>query len=154
MKERISIKAELSEWYTNHCIRTSTVTSLFKHSVDARKICAITKHNDEGAYPLHQQDNNRTKKRVFKDFKGWHISATTRCSARSFRNHEVKCFAANQPVLAQTQTHSLLSKTNLFPWRSRSRIAPNLFRLEHWLQKVWRTAAISQQTPPNNRERW
>ncbi|KAK2552019.1 hypothetical protein P5673_027034 [Acropora cervicornis] len=29
MKERISIKAELSEWYTNHCIRASTVTSLF-----------------------------------------------------------------------------------------------------------------------------
>ena len=47
MMERISIKAELSEWYTNHCIHASTVTSLFKHGVDARKICAITKHKDE-----------------------------------------------------------------------------------------------------------
>ena len=47
MMQRISITAELSERYTNHCICTSTVTSLFQHGVDARKICAITKHKDE-----------------------------------------------------------------------------------------------------------
>ena len=46
MMERISIKAELSERYTNLCIGASTVTSLFQRGVDARKICAITKHKD------------------------------------------------------------------------------------------------------------
>ena len=64
MMERISIKAELSEWYTNHCIRASTVTSLFQRVVDARKICAITKHKDIGAFPttsarqqVHKKDS-------------------------------------------------------------------------------------------------
>ena len=51
MMERISIKAELSEPYKNHCIRASTVTSLFQRGVDARKICAITKHKMKGAFP-------------------------------------------------------------------------------------------------------
>ena len=45
--ERISIKAKLSEQYTNHCIRASTVTSFFQRGVDARKICAITKNKDQ-----------------------------------------------------------------------------------------------------------
>ena len=47
MMERFSIKAELSEQYTNHCIPALTVTSLFQRGVDIRKICAITKHKDE-----------------------------------------------------------------------------------------------------------
>ena len=37
MTERVSITAELLERYTNHCIRASTVTSLFQHGMDAKK---------------------------------------------------------------------------------------------------------------------
>ena len=70
MMERISIKAELSERYTNHCIRASTVTSFFQfqHGVDARKVCAITKHKDERSltHALHQRDNKRTKRECSK----------------------------------------------------------------------------------------
>ena len=43
MMSRISIKVELSEWYTNHCIPAS----LFQHGMDAGKIFAITKQKDE-----------------------------------------------------------------------------------------------------------
>ena len=45
--ENISSKAELSERYTNHCIRASTITALYQRGVDAKQICAITKHKDE-----------------------------------------------------------------------------------------------------------
>ena len=111
MMERISIKAELSERYTNHCICASTVTSLFQfqHGVDARKICAITK-----PYPLHQRDNKRTKKRMFKDFKG-NISANNSLFSKKLQESRGKIAPARQPVLAQTQILSLFFKTNLFP---------------------------------------
>ena len=45
--ENIFSKAELSERYTNHCIRASTLTALYQRRVDAKQICAITKHKDE-----------------------------------------------------------------------------------------------------------
>ena len=63
MMERISIKAELSEPYTNHCIRASTVTSLFQCSVDARKICAITKHKDERSLSHYISETTSAPKR-------------------------------------------------------------------------------------------
>ena len=46
LMENISSKAELSERYTNHCIRASTITALYPRGVDAKQICAITKHKD------------------------------------------------------------------------------------------------------------
>ena len=72
MMERISIKAELSERYTNHCIRASTVTSFFQfqHGVDARNVCAITKRKDERSLTHYiSETTSAQKKRVFKDFK-------------------------------------------------------------------------------------
>ena len=66
MMERISIKAELSEWYTNHCICASTVTSLFQfqHGVDARKICAIcAKHKDERSLTHYINETTSAQKR-------------------------------------------------------------------------------------------
>ena len=62
MMERISIKAELSERYTNHCIRASTVT-LFQHGVDARKICVITKHKDERSLTNYISETTSAQKR-------------------------------------------------------------------------------------------
>ena len=47
LMENISSKAELSERYTNHCIRASTIAALYQRGVDAKQICAITKHKDE-----------------------------------------------------------------------------------------------------------
>ena len=35
-KKNISSKAELSERYTNHCIRASTITALYQRGVDAK----------------------------------------------------------------------------------------------------------------------
>ena len=61
--ERTSIKAELSETYTNHCIRASTITSLFQRGVDARKICAITKHKDERSLSHYISETTSAQKR-------------------------------------------------------------------------------------------
>ena len=66
MMERISIKAELSEGYTNHCIPASTVTSLFQDGVDARKICAITKHEDERSLTHYISDTTSAQKKCSK----------------------------------------------------------------------------------------
>ena len=63
MMERISIKGELSERYTNHCIRASTVTSLFQRGVDARKISAISKHKDEWNLSHYISETTSAQKR-------------------------------------------------------------------------------------------
>ena len=63
MMERISIKAELSERYPNHCIRASNVTSLFQRGVDARKNCAITKHRDERSLSHYISERTNAQKR-------------------------------------------------------------------------------------------
>ena len=89
------------DFYQSRVIRAvneslhSRIDCHFFFSVSARRGRKKSLCNHKGQrwtepYTLHQRDNKRTKKRVFKDFK-WHVSATTRCSARSFRNHEAKC---------------------------------------------------------------
>ena len=52
MMERISIKAELS-----------TITSLFQCGVDARKICAITKHKDKRSLSHYISETTSEQKR-------------------------------------------------------------------------------------------
>ena len=44
---KISKKAGLSQVYTAHCVRAPTITSLHQAGVDAKQICAITKHKNE-----------------------------------------------------------------------------------------------------------
>ena len=69
----------------------STVTSLlalFQHGVDARKVCAITKHKDKRSFTHYISETTST---VFKKILSDTVSAAARCSARSFRNHEAKC---------------------------------------------------------------
>ena len=46
---RISKKAGLSKVYTCHCVRASTVTTLFHSGIDTRRICSITKHKNEAS---------------------------------------------------------------------------------------------------------
>ena len=48
MMKNISKKAGLGKTYTNHCVRATTVTSLYQNGVDAQTICSITKHKNEG----------------------------------------------------------------------------------------------------------
>lgn len=64
--ERISVKAaELSERYTNHCVRQSAVTCLYQRGVDTKKICAITKHKDERSLKHYINQTTSARKRMF-----------------------------------------------------------------------------------------
>ena len=47
MMKNISKKAGCGKIYTNHCVRATTVTSLYQAGVDAQTICSITKHKSE-----------------------------------------------------------------------------------------------------------
>ena len=62
----ISSKAELSERYTNHCIRASTITALYQRGVDAKQICAITKHKDERSLSHISQTTSEQKRQCFR----------------------------------------------------------------------------------------
>ena len=61
---RISRKAGLSQVYTAHCVRASTITSLHQAGVDAKQICAITKHKNEQSLNSYIQDSSSTQKRA------------------------------------------------------------------------------------------
>ena len=47
MMKVLSNKARLSQIYTNHCARASTVTTLYRAGVDTQRICSVTKHKNE-----------------------------------------------------------------------------------------------------------
>ena len=101
MMERIFIKAELSEPYTNHCIRASTVTSLFQRGVDARKICAITKHIDERSLSHYIGETTSAQKKSVQRFYVTRFSHNSLFS-KKLQGSQGKMSPARQPVLAQT----------------------------------------------------
>lgn len=69
LMENISLKAELSDRNTNHCIRASTITALYQRGVDAKQICTITKHRDERSLsPLHFSTYQWTKTAMLQAF--------------------------------------------------------------------------------------
>ena len=45
--KNLSQKAGLSKVYTNHCVRASTVATLYRAGVDTQQICSLTKHRNE-----------------------------------------------------------------------------------------------------------
>ena len=47
MMERISQHANLSQRYTNHCVRATAVTILKKNGVEDRSVCLLTGHKNE-----------------------------------------------------------------------------------------------------------
>ena len=63
LMENVSSKAELSERYTNHCIWASTITALYQRGVDAKQICAITKHKDERSLSHYISQTTSEQKR-------------------------------------------------------------------------------------------
>ena len=59
----ISSKAGLSQVYTNHCVRASTVTTLYQAGVDTQRICSITKHKGEGTLTHYISSSTDQQKR-------------------------------------------------------------------------------------------
>ena len=63
MMQRISKRAELSKVYTCHCVRASTITTLFHAGVPAEQIIALTKHKNTGSLK-HYIDGLSTKQKT------------------------------------------------------------------------------------------
>ena len=61
---KISKKAGFSQIYTAHCVRASTITSLHQAGVDAKQICAITKHKNEQSLTPYIKDSSSFQKRA------------------------------------------------------------------------------------------
>ena len=47
----------------NECIRASTITALYQRGVDAKQICAITKHKDERSLSHYISQTTSEQKR-------------------------------------------------------------------------------------------
>lgn len=110
LMENISLKAELSEKYTNHCIRASTVTSLFQRGVDAKQICEITKHKDERSLTHYIPQTSSAQKRhcsrlLQEAFDGHSASETSlQESHRSSTNSESSNIAGASAITSVSQS--------------------------------------------------
>ena len=49
MMPTLSRKAGLSQVYTSHCVIASTVAALHKAGIEGRRICQLTKHENESS---------------------------------------------------------------------------------------------------------
>ena len=59
----LSRKAGLSQVYTNHCVRASTVTALYKAGIEGRRICQLTKHKNESSLAHYVNGSSSAQKR-------------------------------------------------------------------------------------------
>lgn len=94
--ERISSKAGLSQRYTNHCVRASTVTSLYQRGVDTKTICTITKHKDERSLSHYISGTTSEQKRE-----------TSRLLTEAFQSGDQQ--ATTIPTSIQTSANQFIS---------------------------------------------
>ena len=104
---KISKKAGLSQVYTAHCVRASTITRLHQAGVDAKQICAITKHKNEQSLTSYIKDSSASQKRACSDilsrpFLSKEASDVNTACSSSMAGGEVHVSFA-----ASSQTHSV-----------------------------------------------
>ena len=58
----ISGKAELSQTYTNHCIRATCITALDQKGVEARHIMSISGHKSENSFKSYSRNVSEDKR--------------------------------------------------------------------------------------------
>ena len=63
MMPTLSRNAGLSQVYTNHCVRASTVTALHKAGIEGRRICQLTKHKNESSLAHYVSGSSSAQKR-------------------------------------------------------------------------------------------
>ncbi|XP_061191067.1 uncharacterized protein LOC133198896 [Saccostrea echinata] len=63
----ISMKAELSTLYTNHCIRATCITSLDQRGIEARHIMSVSGHKSETSIKSYSRCVSETKKQEMFD---------------------------------------------------------------------------------------
>ena len=63
MMNEISKKAKLSQIYTPHCIRASTISILFQAGVQPKQICELTKHRNESSLNSYINGSSSAQKR-------------------------------------------------------------------------------------------
>ena len=109
LRENISLKAELSEKYTNNCIRASAITALFQRGVDIKQICEITKHKDEGSLTHYISETTSPQKRHCSGlsqeaFDGHSALETSQESHRPTTNSESSNTAGASAITSISQT--------------------------------------------------
>ena len=62
MMVEISKEAELSEIYTNHCIRSTCVTALAQAGVEATRICTVTGHKNVQSLESYMRSSSEEQK--------------------------------------------------------------------------------------------
>ena len=67
MMVNISTRLGLSQRYTNHSIRATTVTQLSRAGFQARQIMRVTGHKVESSLTTYSADNSECEKRIISD---------------------------------------------------------------------------------------
>ena len=108
---KISKKAGLSQVYTEHCVRASTITILHQGGIGAKQICAITKHKNEQSLTSYIKDSSASQKRACSDilsrpFLSKEASDVNTACSSSMAGGEVEVYVS---FAASSQTHSVQS---------------------------------------------
>ena len=81
MMQRISQHAGLSQKYTCHCVRASTITTLFQAGIPTQQIVSITKHKDTKSLGPYISDLSEAQKRGASNTLSNALGITTSTSA-------------------------------------------------------------------------
>ena len=134
MMKGISQDADLSQVYTNHCVRATTITMLSHAGVEAREIMRISGHRNEQSIRSYNTDSSEAQKRQYSGILHgieptdhssesravvpFSASSAAPCSISNTANTQLTCRqlpSASVPVvpLSLSQNHVQMSNTNI-----------------------------------------
>ena len=87
MMKNISKDAKLSQVYTNHCIRATTITILDKAGIEARHIMSVSGHRSETSIRSYSKTGNELKRKMSETLSGSTVQSTTGNVSQSSRPH-------------------------------------------------------------------
>jgi len=104
---KISKKAGFPQVYTAHSVRASTITRLHQAGVDAKQICAITKHKNEQSLTPHIKDSSASQKRACSDILSRPFLSKEASDVNTACSSSVASGEVHVSFAASSQTHSV-----------------------------------------------
>ena len=114
MMKKISERLHLSQTYTNHCIRATTVTELAKKGFEARQIMRVTGHKCESSLRSYDRDNSTLQKRLISESLAKHSKRqkTPGTASATVGSHETEAEATfTDPLGPSTSTETTMTMT-------------------------------------------
>ena len=109
---KISVKAGLSQRYTNHCLRVTAIDVLSKHGVEPADICVVSRHRNTESLKSYSKGPSDEKRHSMSDMLHRHSKLKTQLSIPSSTSTSQHRPTSPQPHLSPAPMSPIPSISN------------------------------------------